>query len=347
MKNYTDKVCRYRFTPYGASINEAVPSGTPYGASPKKAVPLGTLYVGMIDNYLEFAIKIARQAGKLLVVLQPRLAKQSKTKSTTLDLVTKADYLSEKLIINRIKRKYHHHRILSEEEYSSKIQTNPIRICGGQFSESLLWVIDPLDGTTNYSHQFPFYCVSIALVKNDPLPLDPEGSRDENPEGRGKKQCSSPVRYKILLGVVYNPNLDELFYASIGKGAYLNNKRLKVSNTNTLSKSMLATGFPYIIREKLGDNFRNFQRFCLNAQAIRRAGAAALDLAYVACGRFDGFWERELKPWDTAAGVIILTEAGGKATDFKNNKYNPFSHHEILATNKYIHQQMINLLNKR
>ncbi|MFH1230450.1 MAG: inositol monophosphatase family protein [Planctomycetota bacterium] len=270
----------------------------------------------MIDNYLEFAIRIARQAGKLLVSLQPS-SRQAKTKSTTLDLVTKADCLSEKLIINGISKKFPHHRILSEEEYSSKIQHNPTAVYGDMISDSLLWVIDPLDGTTNYSHQFPFYCVSIALVKND----------------------------KILLGVVYNPNLDELFYASIGKGAYLNNKRLKVSNVKSLSKSLLATGFPYIIRESPGDNFRNFHDFCLNAQAIRRAGAAALDLAYLAAGRFDGFWERELKPWDTAAGVIILTEAGGKATDFKNNEYNLFSHREILASNKHIHQQMLNLLN--
>ncbi|MFH0889046.1 MAG: inositol monophosphatase family protein [Planctomycetota bacterium] len=273
----------------------------------------------MIDNYLEFAIKIARQAGKLLVSLQPRLAKYSKTKSTTCDLVTKADYLSEKLIINGVRKKFPNHRILAEEEYSSKIQHNPTVSYGDMVSDSLLWVIDPLDGTTNYSHQFPFYCVSIALVKNN----------------------------KTLLGVVYNPNLDELFYARIGHGAYLNHKRLKVSNIKSLDKSLLATGFPYIICESPGDNFRNFQDFCLNAQAIRRAGAAALDLAYLAAGRVDGFWERELKPWDTAAGILIVTEAGGKVTDFNNNEYNPFLNREILATNKYIHQQMINLLNDK
>jgi len=266
----------------------------------------------MLTSYLEFAIKTARQAGKLLVFLQPSF-RQAKTKSTTLDLVTKADYLSEKLIIRNIKHKFPGHQIISEEQNS--LDNSKFKIHNSYFT----WVIDPLDGTTNYSHQFPFYCVSIALVKNN----------------------------KILLGVVYNPNLDELFYACAGKGACFNHKRLKVSNTKSLNKSLLATGFPYIIRESPGDNFRNFQNFCLNAQAIRRAGAAALDLAYLAAGRFDGFWERELKPWDTAAGVIILTEAGGKATDFKNNKYNLFLHREILASNKYIHQQMINLLNDK
>jgi myo-inositol-1(or 4)-monophosphatase len=264
-----------------------------------------------MNNYLAFALKLARKAGKLLISLQPSYRKPQ-TKSTTLDLVTRADYLSEELIISAISKKFPSHKILSEEQKHNN--------CGSRIVNcEFLWVIDPLDGTTNYSHQFPFYCVSIALVKES----------------------------KVLLGVVYNPNLDETFYACAGMGAYLNAKRLKVSNIKTVDKGLLVTGFPYIIRKKPGDNFRNFQNFCLSAQAVRRAGSAALDLTYVASGRFDGFWERELKPWDTAAGMLIAREAGGEVTDFKGNQYDPFRHREILASNGLIHQQMIKIINKK
>ena len=261
---------------------------------------------------LKFAIKTARQAGQLLNSLQPSF-RQSRIKSTELDLVTKADGLSEKLIVSSITRKFPGHKILAEEQYC-KSKSSGYCVDPSDFT----WVIDPLDGTTNYSHQFPFYCVSIALVKGD----------------------------KTLLGVVYNPNLDEMFYASIGHGAHLNGKRLNVSRVRALGQGMLCTGFPYIIRQHPGDNFRNFQRFCLTAQAIRRAGSAALDLCYLAAGRFDGFWERELKPWDTAAGALIVRQAGGITTDFKGNEYNLFRDKEILAGNKHIHQQMLKVITR-
>ena len=150
-----------------------------------------------------------------------------------------------------------------------------------------------------------------------------------------------------MLGAVYNPNLDEMFYASAGQGAYLNGRRLKVSKARTLGQALLCTGFPYIIRQKPGDNFRNFQRFCLTAQAIRRAGSAALDLCYLAAGRLDGFWERELKPWDTAAGALIARQAGGRTTDFKGREYNLFRDREILASNTHIHRQMLKVINHR
>ncbi|MEW6026634.1 MAG: inositol monophosphatase family protein [Planctomycetota bacterium] len=266
-----------------------------------------------MNDVLAFAIKTARRAGQLLNSLQPTF-RRSKIKSTHLDLVTRADGLSEKLIINSITGKFPGHKILAEEQYCNN---NSAGYCVGK--SDFTWVIDPLDGTTNYSHQFPVYCVSIALVYGD----------------------------ETVLGVVYNPNLDEMFYASTGKGAYLNRKRLKVSKVRTLGQGLLCTGFPYIIRQKPGDNFLNFQRFCLTAQAVRRAGSAALDLCYLAAGRFDGFWERELKPWDTAAGVLIVTEAGGKISDFKGGKYDLFRHREILASNGLIHKQMIKIINHR
>ncbi|MBI4711934.1 MAG: inositol monophosphatase [Planctomycetes bacterium] len=309
-------------------------------------------------EYLKFTIATARQAGKILqqVTKEKRVAR---TKSTELDLVTCADKMSEDFIISAIRKRFPAHRILSEEESGSSpnslISWSP---------DTLTWVVDPLDGTTNYSHSFPFYCVSIGLTLN-----------------------GQPV-----LGVVYNPNLDEMFYAIKGKGAYCslavrpegklsarggsafggqpttrsgfslrepvrvrgvvgpygphyNNRKISVSRTRQLSKGLLVTGFPYIIRQKPGDNFRNFQRFCMKAQAIRRAGAAALDLCYVASGIFDGFWERELKPWDTAAGTLIVTEAGGKVTNFKGKPYNIFSDRSILASNGRVHTQMIKVIN--
>jgi len=264
-----------------------------------------------MNDVLAFAIKTARRAGKLLNSLQPSF-RRSKIKSTQLDLVTKADGLSERLIIKNITRKFPGHKILAEEQYCN---SKSFGYCVDK--SDFTWVIDPLDGTTNYSHQFPIYCVSIALVKGN----------------------------KVILGVVYNPNLDEMFYASIGHGAYLNGKRIKVSKVNTLNRGLLCTGFPYIIRQHPGDNFRNFQRFCLTAQAIRRAGSAALDLCYLAAGRFDGFWERELKPWDTAAGALIVREAGGKISDFKGNEYDLLQDKEILASNNHIHRQMLKVIN--
>ncbi|MDI6733224.1 MAG: inositol monophosphatase family protein [Planctomycetota bacterium] len=283
----------------------------------------------MRDSVLEFAIRIARKAGRLINNLQPAF-RRFRTKSTRIDLVTRADHLSEEIIISAISKKFPEHKIISEEQYCN--QSNSSRP-GGTIRYPLsanTWIIDPLDGTTNYAHRFPFYCVSVALSQNN----------------------------NIILGVVYDPNRNELFYATRGKGAYLwssefgvrrphtcqEGNRLRVSKTMLLSKSLLATGFPYIIRESPEDNFTNFERFCLRSQAIRRAGSAALDLCYLAAGRLDGFWERELKPWDTAAGALILTEAGGKITDFKGNPYSPFTNTEILASNKYIHQQMLDVI---
>jgi myo-inositol-1(or 4)-monophosphatase len=175
--------------------------------------------------------------------------------------------------------------------------------------------VDPLDGTTNYAHGFPYFCVSIALEK--------DGS--------------------VVLGVVYDPIRDDLFEASLEGGSYRNGKKLRISSVNDLSRGLLATGFPYDIRESPDNNLNFFNAMAKKAQAIRRAGAAALDLAYLAAGRFDGFWELKLKPWDTAAGCLLVEEAGGVVSDMKGAKWNLLSP-GLVADNGLIHEQMLDVL---
>lgn len=222
-----------------------------------------------------------------------------------INIVTDVDKKSEKMIIKKILRHFPGHSILSEE--SSPRNTD----------SSYRWIIDPIDGTTNFAHGFPFFCVSIAL------------------EEKGK----------VVLGVVYDPMRDELFYAEKGRGARLNDKKITVSATKNLSESFLATGFAYGIKEAADDNVSNFTRFLKSAMAIRRAGSAALDLCYVACGRFDGFWEMGLQPWDSAAGSLIVKEAKGLVTKFDTSAHTCYDN-EILATNGHIHKQMARSLAK-
>jgi len=178
------------------------------------------------------------------------------------------------------------------------------------------WIIDPLDATTNYAHGFPFFCVSIALEK--------EGD--------------------IIVGAVYDPMRGELFYAQKRKGAFLNGKRIMVSRVGILKRALLATGFSYTV-SKYNASLVHFKNFLIRAQAVRRAGSAALDLCYVACGRFDGFWELDLKPWDMAAGKLIVEEARGRVSSFSGGKYSVYAQ-EILASNKKVHREMITVLGK-
>ncbi len=217
----------------------------------------------------------------------------------TLDLVTEADRQSQEMIFARLSASFPEHDFLGEEG-----------LCRNRGSE-FRWIFDPLDGTTNFAHRFPVFSVSIAL------------------ERRGEVVC----------GIVYDPMREELFSAAKGLGADLNGEKIKVSATGEMGKSLLATGFPYDIRVSRINNLDHFVNFCLRAQAVRRCGSAALDLCYVACGRFDGFWELKLKPWDVAAGALILREAGGRATDFQGKAFGAFES-EILATNGLIHQEM-------
>ncbi len=253
--------------------------------------------------YLAFAKATALEAGNLLL---KRVGKQNKISfKGRVNLVTEADLASEKLIVGKIIKKYPAHSVLSEEKVSIDNDSE------------FRWIIDPLDGTTNYAHGFPFWCVSIALEFNS----------------------------TIVIGVIYDPLRDELFYARLNGGAYMNRKRLAVSSQVRLNRSLLATGFPYDIGISKNDNLDFFNRFARAARGVRRAGSAALDLCYLACGRFDGFWEQMLHPWDTAAGKIIVEEAGGKVTNFDGKKYSIYDKY-ILASNRKIHNQMIKILSE-
>ena len=249
----------------------------------------------------DFAVDLAGKAGELLMrKLDQSLDIHYKG---DINLVTEADKMSENLIIAAIRHNFPDHGILSEE--------SPAILEGS----AMRWIIDPLDGTTNFAHGYPVFCVSIGLEKDG----------------------------MIILGVVYDPTRRDTFVAVRGEGAYLNGRKIAVSKTQELTRSLLATGFPYDIREDRENNLDHFNAMVKEAQAIRRAGAAALDMAYVAAGRFDGFWELKLNPWDTAAACLLIEEAGGKISDILGRPWNLLSPH-ILASNGRIHEQMIAVL---
>jgi myo-inositol-1(or 4)-monophosphatase len=214
------------------------------------------------------------------------------------DLVTQADRRSEDAIVARLRARFPEHAIVAEEG-------------GGQEKESRYrWHVDPLDGTTNFAHGYPCFAVSIGL------------------EEAGE----------LIVGVIYQPVTEELFTAVRGEGAYLNERRIRVSRVEHLSTSLLATGFPSVKRAR-NPNIRYYWDFTLRSHGVRRDGSAALDLAAVACGRFDGFWEFGLHSWDTAAGVLLVREAGGVVTSFSGQPYRP-GDHETLASNGRIHDEM-------
>jgi myo-inositol-1(or 4)-monophosphatase len=219
------------------------------------------------------------------------------------NLVTEMDIRSERAIVETLLASFPLHGIIAEEETNIRN--------GSEFS----WIIDPLDGTTNYAHGYPFFSVSIAL----------EQSGD------------------VILGVVYDPMRDELFMAQKGQGAFLNGRKIQVSVTNRLISSLLATGFPYDRKISQKNNLDYFPKLLMASQEVRRDGSAALDLCYVACGRLDGFWELKLKPWDVAAGSLIVHEAGGTVSDFSGST---FSIHkdEIVGSNDRIHSQLVEIL---
>lgn len=217
--------------------------------------------------------------------------------------VTATDLEAERAAIGEITRIFPGHDILTEESDQAARRSE------------YLWVIDPMDGTVNFIHGYPCVCASVALMRGG----------------------------EILAGAVYDPLHDELFAAEKGKGAALNGSPLRVSAVRALDGSLLCTGFPYRLVERPGDTFRIFEAMSLLVPGIRRDGSAALDICYVAAGRFEGFWERELRPWDTAAGALILREAGGRASDFSGRDFDPFMP-EIAATNGLIHDEMLAVL---
>ena len=255
----------------------------------------------MDKRYKKIAIEAATESG-LFIRRSMGKVKEVSYKGR-INIVTDVDVTAEEMILEKIHSAFPGHSIVSEES-GLHDKGSPYR-----------WIIDPLDGTTNYTRSFPFFCVSIAL--------EYEGV--------------------MALGVIYDPLRDELFCAERGGGARLNKKRIVVSKTKTLAKSFLATGFAYGIREVQDDNIQHFKDFLMRVMAIRRAGSAALDLAYVACGRFDGFWELDLHPWDVAAGYLIVREAGGRITRFDGSKYS-YLDKDLLASNGLIHNQMISIL---
>lgn len=257
--------------------------------------------IATTSDYKKLAVSAARDAGGYLKGnLHSRHLVRFKGE---IDIVTEADQQAESMIIAAIQKQYPDHDILAEE--------SPATHNGSLYR----WIIDPLDGTTNYAHGYPVFCVSIAL------------------------ECGGTC----ILGVVFNPMLGEMFVAEKGQGAFLNDKPIVVSETTELSRSLLATGFPYDIRLTEENNMNHFESMALRAQAIRRAGSAALDLAYVAAGRFDGFWELKLSPWDTAAGCLLVQEAGGAVTDLHGEAFTLTAPH-IVASNGRIHGQILSVL---
>lgn len=254
-----------------------------------------------IEKYLKEAQSTAQKAGEMLrknIDASPEVSFKG-----AVDLVTDYDNRAQRMIFDHLSSCFPAHDFLAEEGLS--------RDRGGDFR----WIIDPLDGTTNYAHAFPIFCVSIAL--------------------EWKKE--------IVLGVIYDPMREEMFLAVKGEGALLGGKTIRVSSVDDLDRSLVATGFPYDLRESEVNNIDHFNNFLLRVQAIRRCGSAALDLCYVACGRFDGFWELKLHPWDVAAGALIVQEAGGRISDFRNQEFSILGS-EILATNGLIHEQMVQVL---
>ncbi len=221
-----------------------------------------------------------------------------------IDLVTSVDRESERKIVEIIRRNFPDHSVLAEEETDHQRAQNKYR-----------WIIDPLDGTTNFAHSYPQFCISIALEYDG----------------------------EVILGLVSDPLRGECFRALKGQGATLNDSPIRVSAVHILDRSLLATGFPYDRRENADYYLTFFQAFLTRSQGIRRAGAAALDLCYLACGRIDGFWELKLRPWDTAAGALIVAEAGGRLTDFSGNKFSIWGS-ETLASNGAIHDEMVAVL---
>jgi myo-inositol-1(or 4)-monophosphatase len=252
---------------------------------------------------LNFAIETAREAGQILL---DKLGKINVSKKGDINLVTEADLASEKHIIEKIRSHYPKHAILAEESGESAA------VIDGD--KSWKWIIDPLDGTTNYAHGYPCFCVTIALEHNG----------------------------EIVIGVTHDPTRNETFSAEKGQGASLNNKKIRVSDTEKLSEALIVTGFPYDVAER--ENFaRHLTDFLLKSRGIRRDGSAAIDMAYVACGRFDGFWEEGLNPWDVAAGLLFVEEAGGRVSYYDDS---PFSIYKppICASNGLIHGEMLDVL---
>ncbi|MCF7885040.1 MAG: inositol monophosphatase [Candidatus Marinimicrobia bacterium] len=254
----------------------------------------------ILDIY-HHAINISRKAGDYIA--------RNASESLDIDykgranMVTQVDKKSEEILQEEITSRFPHHKILGEE-FTDK-----------DTDSELKWIIDPIDGTTNFVHGYPVVAVSIGIEYDN----------------------------EIIIGVVNNPLLNEIFTAIKGHGSYYNGKRIEVSKVKKLEEALLATGFPYKLNDHFYKNMELFKKFYENSQGVRRAGSAAIDLCYVACGRLDGFWEYDLNPWDVSAGSLIVKEAGGRLSSFSSEKFSPYAD-EILATNKFLMEPMQKLI---
>lgn len=254
------------------------------------------------NEFLSIAIEAAKEAGDILLKNLGQVRPDEIDSKRLFDFVTHVDLESEEAIIRHINTAYPSHAIWAEET--------------GQKNKAsdYLWIIDPLDGTTNYIHGFPCFSISIALK----------------------------YKNKLILGVIFDPIRNELFYAQKDEGAFLNDKRIQVSDIEDLSKALVATGFPFREKDQLDVYLKSFFSIFKQCSGVRRAGSAALDLAYIGCGRVDGFWEIGLSSWDIAAGVLIVEEAGGVITDFKGrNEY--YVTGNIVAGNPHIHRELVSI----
>jgi myo-inositol-1(or 4)-monophosphatase len=259
------------------------------------------------------AVSAAKAAGLLVNTFRGR--ELTVAYKGAVNIVTEADRQAERLIVERIRKVYPDHLIIGEEGTGGEEWIRTAAPFSSSPAREPVWFVDPLDGTTNFAHGFPFYCVSIGVE----------------------------IDGRVAVGVVYDPVRRELFSAIRGKGAFCNGRRLRVSETEKLDQSLLVTGFAYNIRTSRRNNLGHFSRFSLCCRGVRRTGSAALDLCYVAAGRLDGFWEMHLWPWDTAAGSLMVEEAGGRMSAFDGQPYQ-LRVPELVASNGRIHDEMISVL---
>jgi len=254
-----------------------------------------------MDQTLELAVELAFESGRI----QKRHFDESHSihYKGEINIVTDVDMACQERILSILAKRCPDDDVISEEK-DNRFTGNKNR-----------WIIDPIDGTTNYAHGYPFFCTSVAYE----------------------------VKGEITCGVVYNPIFDELFFARKGKGAFLNGRPLKVSQADDMKKSLLVTGFPYDLNSSDNNNIDHFVSFLYEAQAVRRDGSAALNLCYVAAGRFDGFWELKLSPWETAAGLLMVQEAGGEVTGFDGEAFDIYRG-RIVASNGLMHEKMLRVL---
>jgi myo-inositol-1(or 4)-monophosphatase len=252
-------------------------------------------------RYLAAAVQAVLRAG---AIQKSRLGQEIEVRHKgTIDIVTEVDRACEQAIVEVIRERFPDHDIVTEETDL------------GRTGSPYVWFTDPLDGTTNYAHSYPFFCSSVALTVNG----------------------------EVVAGAVFDPVKDELFTGEKGGGSYVNGRPLRVSSRSELLRSLLATGFPYDIRDDLEAKLRLFTRFMGEARAVRRDGAAALDLCYVAAGRYDGFWEERLQPWDMMAGILIVHEAGGRTSRFDGSPLG-LAADEVVASNGPLHERMLAVL---